>query len=298
MTEGTQAAESAQNNPAVSEAGTGGGNPTSGANNAPAGIPWLNGATQEEVAFAQSKGWDKETTAPADQIFRSYHNMQKLFGADRAGNTVVIPGEGADESALNSFFNRLGRPEAADKYSAGDFDGLSPEQSAELKARGHKLGLTDKQMAGLHEWNKEATAAAQQKLVQDAQIEFSNQEAALKREWGAAYDQNIQLGKEAVAKLGWTQEQIDAMQVGIGYDGVMKLAAQMGKSISEGRFVSNDAGRQSGNPNVLTPEQAKSELKKLQNDSEFQKAWLDKMHPKHEEVIARKSQLSKWAYGA
>ena len=264
----------------------------------PAGIPWLAGASNDEVAFVQSKGWDKEAAPPVDQIVRSYHNLQKLFGADKAGNTVVLPGEGADETATNAFYNKLGRPETVDKYSAGDFDGMSQEMSKGLKETAHKLGLTEKQLAGLHEWNKTATAGFMEQTTQEAQIEFAAQESALKKEWGAAYDQNLQHAKEATTKLGWTKEQVDAMQIGIGYDGVMKLAAQIGKSVGESTFVNTDGGRSSGNSNVMTPEQARSELNKLTNDKEFQKAWMDKLHPKHQEMINRKSQLSAWAVGA
>lgn len=261
----------------------------------PAGIPWLAGAQPEEIAFIQSKGWDKEATPPVDQIVRSYHNLSKLFGADKAGNTVVLPGEGADEVTLNNFYNKLGRPETVDKYSAGDFDGMSPEMSKEMKDIAHKNGVTDKQLAALHEWNKAATAKFEESLKQEAQIEFAQQESNLKKEWGAAFEQNMQQAREATAKLGWTKEQIDAMQIGIGYDGVMKLAASIGKSVGESTFVNTDGGRNTGNSNAMTPEQARVELSKLGADKEFQKAWMDKMHPKHQEAINRKSQLSKWA---
>ena len=274
---------------------TGGTTTTQTTTNAPAGIPWLPNATSEEVAFAQSKGWDKEPNAPAAQVFRSYHNLQKVFGADKAQNTVMLPGENADEPTVNAFYNKLGRPETPDKYTAQKFDGMDDAMSKGFVEQAHKLGITEKQLAGLHKWNEQAGAQISEKIKTDGQIEYAQQESKLKTEWGAAYDQNLQVAKEAAAKLGWTQEQIVAMQASLGYDGVMKLAHTMGKAVGESTFVNNDAGRGANRDNIMSPDQAKSELKKLQSDKEFQDAWLNKNHPKHEEMVKKKSQLSAWA---
>lgn len=271
-----------------------------GAATGTAGIPWLNNASAEEVAFAQSKGWDKEAVAPTDQIFRSYHNLQKLFGADKAGNTVVIPGENADQATLDTFYNRLGRPEKPDGYveKVKAFSGLNDEQYKGLRETAHALGLTAKQLEGLSKWNDELGASIQKQLETDAQMEFARQESALKQEWGAAYDQNLQAGRVAVSQLGISKEEVDALQVSLGFDGVMKLMAKIGGSLGEGSFVTGDKGRAGGaQSNVMTPEQAKGELDRLMNDKEFKEAWMDKMHPRHKEMIDRKSQLSKWAAG-
>jgi len=265
--------------------------------NSQGGLAWLQGASTEEIAFAQSKGWDKETTAPADQIFRSYHNLQKLFGADKAGNTVVLPGEGADETTVNQFYNRLGRPENMDGYTPKEFAGLDDAQFKSLRETAHKAGITDKQFEALTKWNEQLGTQIQSDLENNVKMQQAEEEANLKKEWGAAYDKNLQLAKEATAKLGLTQDQVNAMQIGLGFDGVLKLMTQLGAGIGEGKFVSSDNGRGAGADNTMTPEQAKTELTRLSSDKDFQEAWMNKAHPRHAEMVRKKSQLSAWAAG-
>jgi hypothetical protein len=263
-----------------------------------AGIPWLANASTEEIAFAQSKGWDKETTAPADQIFKSYHNLQKLFGADKAGNTVILPGENADQATLDQFYNRVGRPEKVEGYKTEAFNGLNETQDKSLRELAHKVGLTDKQLGALKEWNDGVATQVQQELNSAAQVEFVKQEAALKQEWGAAFDKKLGDAKIATAKLGLNADQIGAMQAALGYDGVMKLIAQIGEGLGEGKFVTNDTGRGgSQTKNIMTPEQAKTELNRLTTDKEFNEAWLNAQHPRHKEMVEKKSQLTRWSNG-
>lgn len=261
-------------------------------------LAWLPNATTEEIAFAQSKGWDKGELPPADAVFRSYHNLQKTFGADKAGNTVVLPGEKADEATMNTFYNKLGRPEKVEAYSVKEIAGLNADQSKDFLAAAHKAGFTDKQVAVIKEWNDAQSTKVNAELETNVKVEFAKQEATLKQDWGAKFDENIGAAKVAAAKLGLTTDQVNAMQIALGYDGVMKLIAQIGTGLGEGTFVTGDKGRAGGeHNNIMTPEQAKTELNKLATDQDFQKAWLDKMHPRHKEMIDRKSQLSRWAAG-
>lgn len=282
--------------------GTSGNGGTNGAvPAAPAGqmnIGWLPEASAEDADYIRAKGWDKSAN-PAKDILSSYRNLEKVWGADKAGSTIMIPNENSDPKTWDAVYGKLGRPESADKYSVDKFSGMSEDAAKDLKAKAHELGLSDKQLKGIHEWN-EATAGSITKAMEtEAVAEATAQRAALQKEWGAAYDQNLQQASEAVKKMGWTQEQIDAMQLGLGFDGVLKLAHAIGKATGEGTFIVGDGnGRSNERDNVMTPEQAKKELNRLGSDKEFQQAWLDKSHPRHTEMINRKSQLSAWASGA
>lgn len=272
-----------------SSGGNGGGTPA---------ISWLPNATPEEIAFAQSKGWDKAANPPAEDILRSYHNLQKLFGADKAGNTVVLPAADADAKTLDAFYNKLGRPETADKYTAETFKGMDDNLNKSLREKAHALGISDKQLKGLQEWNNQAEVDMSKRIEEDARIESASQATKLKTEWGAAFDANLQVAQEATKKMGWTKDQVDAMQIALGYDGVMKLAYDIGKKAGEGTFVNGDNGGRSGTgSDAMTPEQAKKELEKLMGDDEFKKAWMDKNHPKHQWAMDKKSQLTRWSMG-
>lgn len=267
------------------------------------GIPgapaWLPNADQDTVTYVSSKGWDKSSN-PAEAILGSYRSLEKLWGADKAGTTVQIPGEGADDKARDAFYNRLGRPETADKYSmkAKDFTGMPETLAQGLITLGHKEGFTEKQLSAVQKWNNESSVALQKELETNATIEAGQQAGKLKQEWGAAHDQNLQTAKEAATKLGWTAEQINAMQLGLGYDGVMKLAHQLGMQVGEGKFVSGEGGRTAGaEGGKMTPAQASAELKRLASDPVFQKEWLDKTNPNHKAALNKKAQLSAWSIG-
>lgn len=297
MTEEVTNADTAGTAGSAAAAATGAAGTGTTENTAPA-VGWYPEASPEEIKVIQSKGWDKEANPPAVSILKSYNHLEKLFGADRAGNTVVLPAGDADETTLNQFYNKLGRPESVDKYTAPAFESLDENANKSLRDTAHKIGITDKQLAALADWNKETQAQVVQTLTQNVQIDEAAQIASLKKEWGQAYEGNIQLAKEAVGKLGWTTEQINSMQIGLGFDGVMKLARQIGASTGESAFVAGDSGRAGGRDNAaMSPEQAKTELNKLSTDADFQKAWTDKTHPRHSEMVARKSQLSAWSVG-
>lgn len=277
--------------------GGGGSSGDGGAGSGKPQLPWLPNASDDEVAFAQSKGWDKGDLAPVDQVFRSYHNLQKLFGADKAGSTVMVPGEGADQATKDAFYNKIGRPESPDGYEAKEFAGLNESQEKDLKEFAHKNGLTEKQLSAFKEWNDQQAETYKQELETDVKVEFAKQEASLKQEWGAAYEQKMAEAKVAAAKLNLDTNQVNAMQMALGYDGVMKLIAQLGTGMGESTFVNGDGGRSGGNSNVMTPEAARAELNRLGDNKDFMEAWQDKMHPKHKEMVERKSQLSRWASG-
>lgn len=281
------------------------GAPAGGAtnNNGGTGVPaasvapaWLPGADADTMNYIQAKGWKE----PSD-VLNSYRNGEKLWGAFQAGNAVMLPGENADQKTRDAFFTKLGRPESVDKYSAKgkDFVGMDVTDADGLLALAHSEGFTDKQVAALQKWNNTTGESMGKKLEAAATLEVDQQKAKLKGEWGAAHDQNMQTAQEAAKKLGWSKEQISAMQLALGYDGVMKLAHQLGTQVGESKFIEGEGGRSAGaSGGKMTPAQAKLELQRLTSDQAFQKEWMDKMHPNHAAAVARKSQLSAWSIGA
>ncbi len=279
--------------PAAGAAPAGGAAPA-----APTGVPappaWLPGADAATIALVATKGWSDPAA-----VIQSYTHLEKFVGADK-GTLLQLPSEGADQKTLDAFYSKLGRPENVEKYGvkAADISGMPEDAAKGLLDVAFKEGLTTKQLVAIKDWNNATGTSLQAKLEADAKIEFGQQEAKLKQEWGAAYDQNAQQAKEAAAKLGWTKQQIDAMQISLGYDGVMKLAHSMGVKTGEGQFIQGAGGRQGGAEGVMTPQQAQTTLNKLVDDKQFMAAWQDKAHPGHADAVAKKAQLSAWAAAA
>lgn len=278
-------------------AGAGGANAGAQGGGAPT-VAFLPNATPEDVAYVQSKGWDKSQN-PAADILQSYRNLEKLNGAVAGGKAIIPPDDNADQAAKDAFFNKLGRPEKVEGYEIKEpFKGMDETLGQGLTKLAHDIGLTKTQLQAVHKWNNEATDNIAKKFEDDYKIENAQQVEKLGKEWGAAYDQNLQVATEAAKAFGITPEQITQLQTIMGYDGVMRFMHNIGKGLGEGSFVTggSSGGGRGGADNVMTPAQAQAELSRLGTDTAFTKAWMNKDDVGHAAAVAKKSQLSKWAY--
>lgn len=113
----------------------------------------------------------------------------------------------------------------------------------------------------------------------------AQQAEALKKEWGMAHDQNIQLAKVTAGKLGLSETQVDAMEKALGFDGVMKLILQLGQG--EDSFV---GGSTPSGP--LTPGQAQARITALKGDEEWSLKYLNG----NADAMAEMDRLMKMAY--
>ena len=245
------------------------GNPAPPAWYAPEGLD--PGTSTQLGELVKAKGWK----GPADALL-SYQNLERVFGADKAGRTILAPKSDDDADGWNAVYNRLGRPESPDKYGLpvpeGD-DGSFAQAAAPVL---HELGLTTRQAKGLAEWwNKASSArieAEGEAFAKSSEAEY----AALKGEWGTAAAQNEELDKRAVLKFskeaGIDEAAFDAMERAIGTAKVMKLFHAIGAQFSESSFVASDAPT----GGALTPAQAKQKVAGMFADKEFMARY---MHP-------------------
>lgn len=245
------------------------GNPAPTAWYAPEGLD-PNTSTQLGE-LVKAKGWK----GPADALL-SYQNLERVFGADKAGRTILAPKSDDDADGWSAVYNRLGRPESPDKYGLpvpeGD-DGSFAQAAAPVL---HELGLTTRQAKGLAEWwNKASSArieAEGEAFAKSSEAEY----AALKGEWGTAAAQNEELAKRAVLKFskeaGIDEAAFDAMERAIGTAKVMKLFHAIGAQFSESSFVASDTPT----GGALTPAQAKQKVAGMFADKEFMARY---MHP-------------------
>lgn len=128
-------------------------------------------------------------------LARSYVNQSKLLGADK----LPLPANPTDED-LDRIADRLGRPEAATGYEiAVDGQIVTEDVAKEFSEIAHKNRLTPSAANAILEYYKgavEKSVQADADAKHQAQIDSV---AALKAEWGSAYDQNVERAK-AVAK--------------------------------------------------------------------------------------------------
>lgn len=252
---------------------------------APAAPSWLEGADEITVGYVANKGWNEPK-----QAIESYRNLEKLMGADKAGNAVVLPKPDAAKPELDAFYNRLGRPAEPAGYGLEKIAGADPEFSKTAGAWFHELGLTQKQGEALAtKWSEHVgsmtTAGAEAKTNA-----FAADDAALKSSWGQAFAQNVAAAQAGARGLGLDNDTIDKLQGALGHKGTMELLHKIGSKVGESDFITGDGLEKFGN--ALTPGQAKAKIQERMSDKSFTTRYLNK----DAEAVAEMKRLHEHAY--
>lgn len=224
-----------------------------------------------------------------DQLAKSYSNAASMVGLDK-NRLAVIPKD-EDTDAWGRLYTQLGRPDTPEGYGIEASDPAAALWAQALPNI-HKLGLTKKQVDGLRGQFREMEQAHIEKFADpgvametwmpkiaaavSSEVFAAKTEAALKAEWGAAYDEKmhagqrfvqsaIESGEAEIVKLFQTP---DKGGYGLGnMPGIMAMAARLGEMMAEsGRLVGGGAGGQS---RTMTPGEASAEISRLRGDREF-----------------------------
>ena len=248
------------------------------------GLEWLTGASEEVTTYVQNKGWK----APTD-LLTSYQQLEKHMGTP-AERLLRLPDfDKAEKTEMDQFYNKLGRPAEPKGYDLPVPEGMPTDFAEAAKIKMHELGLTAKQARELAAWNNEMGAAATAKQKETYEASVAHQNAELKTEWGAAYDQEMGAAKNAAKALGIKPEQIDALEGSLGFANLMKMMSNIGKRIGEDKFVDGGASSING---ALTPAGAKARIQQLQGD----KDWTAKYLSGNVQARAEMERLMQFAY--
>ena len=234
------------------EPGTAGFNPHwGGESNAPS-RGWTDAVADVELReFIANKGWKD----PAEMA-AGYRNLEKLVG----GEKVPLPKGDADAEGWERVYKALGRPARPEDYQLGDL---------ESAAQYHKLGLTARQATGLSAWQDTLKAAQEQKTNEETAAQRSQQLAAIRKEWGGEFDENVRLGKRAVREFG-LEGSVEALEAALGSGELLKLTAKLGRGLKEDAFAGKSAGRTFGK----SKDEAKEEIGALSQDKAFVQRYL------------------------
>lgn len=171
----------------------------------------------ENIGVIQTKGWEN-----ADALISSYRELEKHIGADK-NDFIKMPKVGEGETPdYSEVYSRLGRPESAEGYELSDSDFAKAARETLFKA-----GITKSQAKELESWFNEYSKGVQTKAeeARAAELDAKTQAAveALKKEWGANFEKNQALAKDAVQKFGLSDEVLDAIGDAAGADVAAKL---------------------------------------------------------------------------
>jgi hypothetical protein len=224
----------------------------------------MAGFNEDLKGYVGNKGF-KDPGALAD----AYRNLEKLQGVPQ-DRLLKLPEQFYDDKGAltaegRGIYERLGAPK-----NAADYGIEVPKEGGDPKLMEHFTKLfyeagVPKAAAQkiVAEWNGYQAAAAT--AMKDAQTAaHRDQVNALQKEWGAAYESNTNIAKDAVRRLGWDAAKIDAVASAIGHADTMKLLSNLGKATGESTFVT---GQRASTP--MEPASAKARITELMTDRDF-----------------------------
>ena len=257
---------------------------------APAAAPevqtsWHSGFDQETSGWLENRGltkFDEKSAIP--ELVKGFRNAEKYIGTP-ADKLVKIPDwDKADKVELDQIYSKLGRPNDPKDYNIPVPDGQPRDFADWAQGIFHEAGLSTRQASAVTaKWNEYVAGMMEGDGASKAQA-MKDQEAGLRNEWGDAYDKYDSMAANAINSLGVKDNQLAALRDSLGFDGAMKLFANIGEKIGEAQYVSGE-GRGGNGP--MTTAQAASKLAQLKNDKE----WVNKYLAGNAEVNAEMNRL-------
>jgi hypothetical protein len=253
--------------------------------------PWIGSVTNADTkAWAESKGLHNGSF---ENVLGSYHNLEKMMGADKAGRTVVLLNDEASEADRSEFYGKLGRPEEPAGYGLTAPEGADGAFAEWAAGTFHEAGLSKSQADSITAKWEEFSGNAQQQAADAEHMSAVDAEANLRKDWGAAFEQNVGKINAAAEQLGFSEAELSGLRSAMGPVEAMKFVHKLGQQIGDD-IVDTGEARSSG---MRTPEQAKQELGELNANTDFMAAWLNKQHPGHAAAVAKKSALARMMAG-
>ena len=214
-----------------------------------------------------------------ESLAKSYVNATRMIGQDK----VAIPNNNSTEDQWNEVYDKLGRPESADKYQLDVKSDVVPLDESAVKSfaeNAHKLGLNNKQAQGILEFYKNSMEGSAQQNQVDMETAQAQAEQELRKEWGRAYEDNIKKAG-AVAKANMDANILD-MQLKDGtrlgdHPSIIKGFANIANILSEDKLVSTES------ESVSQGIDYSAEISKIVNDRDG--PYWNKAHPDHDKVV-------------
>jgi hypothetical protein len=271
----------------------------------------------DAVAWKESlpneiKDWDEVKNAKdSDSFWTQMSNMRSMMGqsiripTEDAGADVLkefddrlmtkVPSlmrkpDFEDDEVMASFYQQMGRPEDKEKYVAPELSApegivLNESLAGDFKDIAFNHGLSQKQYEGVV---KDYTASSVD--VAQSQLEAHQQGMSeLNKEWGAAFDQNIDRAEAIRSKyFGDVVEDINLAGAPI-VKAFNSIAERFGKEGSD-NLIQEAIPRS----NILAPAEAKERLNEILGNKDH--AYWSAQDPAHKDAVDKVVSLTKLAH--
>lgn len=259
---------------------------TAAAATATAAFDWqqaLGPAYGQHERLLQAKGWK----GPAD-VLASYSGLESMIGTER----IALPGKDAGPEAWEGLWKRLGRPDKPEGYTLQrpqDLSLYSDDFAQKFRAAAHQAGLNARQAAALHDWWVGEAGAGQQAESEQQQLAAGELKRKLEIAWGSQGEAKLESARRAARHFGLEEAQLSRLENLTGDFRLLDALSAIGGLLGEDRLHGKQAA-------ALTQESAKSEIRRLEGDAEFRRAYIDRGHPGHAEAVRRMTELAERAH--
>lgn len=235
---------------------------------------------------------DRQWKSPAD-LLKSYTNLEKLTGVP-PDKLIRLPKDN-DPKAWDEVYKKLGRPEAADKYTIPVPEGQPNDFAKKAGEWFFEAGLPQAAVTKIAEkWNSfmsEQQTAATTQMEQENQIQIAD----LKKAWGPDYDKNAEVVDRAAESFGMNQDQLSALKQVMGPKGAMEFLHKIGSKIAvekggqhPGMADKHDFG--------MTQDAARARIAQLKADRSFAQLFTSQDPKQRMEARAEMDRLHRIAY--
>lgn len=217
-----------------------------------------------------------------DGLAKSYVHLNGLLGKKF---DELTPDE------LDSYYNKLGRPESAEEYNLPD----SPQEDMVkwYKEKAYDAGLSQEQTRKLMDSYMEIEQLKMKEYQQQQETTTAQWIEEIKADFGPAFDKRLDIAKKAVTAYGGEELKDYLNQTGLGnHPAMVKAFSKIGRELVEDRLTDAEASKSFG----MTPKEALQKVATLKRDPTFMKSYQSAMAPGHEEAVDEIQELYKIAY--
>lgn len=247
-----------------------------------ADIPGLAKQFIDQQSFLGSSLRIPSKDSSADQV-KEFHAkvMEKVPG-------LMLTPDMTNTEVMNQVYNRMGRPDKAEKYAPPEGVKLDETDLLFFKGIAHKNGLNQRQFESMvkeiGEQNNQVFAEMDRKKNESI--------AELKKEWGAVHEERMNAIKGFMITQKAPTELIDEFMDGTaGVEAIKWMHGIVAAVGVEGTNVTKEKGEDSGR---MTPAEAQAKVNEIMSNRDH--AYWNGSDPGHAAAVARVIAYMKDAY--
>lgn len=228
----------------------------------------------------------KNFTDPAS-LAKSYVHAQRMIGADK----IPLPGKSATDDEWRAVYRKLGAPDDPKGYEVKVSDGiLGDGELASFRNAAFEAGLNPRQAERMAKFIDKSMLDARAGYEQRTEEAKYNGEQELRREWGQAFDQQVQLAYKAASTFLGDTDLLDTVELSDGrllgdHPAVVRMFAKLGAEIGEDKLLGDTTEL------VMTPADAQRQLSEITRQGT---PYWDKFHPEHRQYIEEALRLREY----